>query len=123
MVRAAKNRPCDILACGGLTLDTIFRVSRIPPVYFEAEVASESRAFGGRAPNVAYAGAKLGLRTSVFSPVGEDFLSSGYQSYMSRAGVNLGGVVQIKSQPTTHIYIFDDGTGRTVTFFRLGASL
>src|SRR2546425_4528243 len=112
----------DILACGGVTLDTIYRVSRIPPVHFEAEIESVTDAFGGRAPNVAYMGARLGIRTGVLSPVGADFESSGYRSRLEEAGVGLRGAVKIRFAPTTHIYIFDDGAGNTLSFFHLGAS-
>ncbi len=112
----------DVLACGGLTLDSIYRVSRIPPVHFEAEVHAASLTFGGRAPNVAYMGAKLGLRTGVISPVGGDFESSGYKAHLRKAGVDLLGVVKVPQEPTTRILIFDDGTGNTITFFQLGAS-
>ncbi len=118
--REAQRR--DILACGGLTLDSIYRVSRIPPAHFEAEVQAASLTYGGRAPNVAYMGARLGLRTGVISPVGADFESSGYKTHLRKVGVDLSAVVRVPREPTTRILIFDDGTGKTITFFQLGAS-
>jgi uncharacterized membrane protein len=57
----------DLLTIGGITLDQIFKVSRLPEKHFEAEVIEFGTFFGGRAPNVAAMAAKIGLKTGIVS--------------------------------------------------------
>ncbi len=116
------TRTLDIVCSGGLTIDTIFRVSRLPKAFFEGEILEYHEHFGGRAPNVAYIAARLGLRSSVVSPVGMDFGISGYRRHLEAAGVDLSSIADVPGAPLTRIFLFADPGGRHITFFYLGAS-
>jgi sugar/nucleoside kinase (ribokinase family) len=111
----------DLLATGGITFDNLFWVDRLPQTHFEAVIGRYGKYFGGRAPNVAVAAAKLGIKTGVVSPVGDDFESEGYESYLREIGVDLRGVVKITGEKTKQIFIFTDPQGNQITFFSYGA--
>jgi len=111
----------DLLAIGGITFDNLFWVDRLPEKHFEAVVRRYGRYFGGRAPNVAVAAAKLGIKTGVVSPVGDDFESEGYESYLRGIGVDLRGIVKVSGRGTKQIFIFTDPEGNQITFFNYGA--
>lgn len=111
----------DLLATEGITFDNLFWVDRLPQTHFEAVIRRYGKYFGGRAPNVAVAAAKLGIKTGVVSPVGDDFESEGYESYLKEIGVDLRGVVKITGEKTKQIFIFTDPQGNQITFFNYGA--
>jgi sugar/nucleoside kinase (ribokinase family) len=111
----------DLLAIGGITFDHLFWVDRLPKKHFEGIIKRYGKFYGGRAPNVAVAAAKLGIRTGLVSLVGEDFVSEGYEDYLKTIGVDLGGVVKIPKEKTKQIFIFTDPHGNQITFFDYGA--
>jgi ribokinase len=111
----------DLLAIGGITFDYLFWVDRLPEKHFEGVIKRHGRFFGGRAPNVAVAAAKLGIRTGLVSSVGEDFASEGYEDYLRTIGVDLRGVVKVPKKKTKQIFIFTDPHGNQITFFDYGA--
>lgn len=111
----------DLLAIGGISLDHIFRVDRLPERHFEGIIQGYGTYYGGRAPNVAAMAAKLGLHTGIVSPVGDDFGTSGYEEHLQTLGVDLRGVVHIAGEKTKQILLFTDRTGQQITFFYYGA--
>jgi sugar/nucleoside kinase (ribokinase family) len=111
----------DLLAIGGIALDQIFRVDRLPQQHFEGIIEDFGTYYGGRAPNVAAMVAKLGLKTAAVSAVGDDFASSGYEEHLRKLGVDLRGVIRVPGQKTKQIFIFTDAFGRQITFFHYGA--
>jgi sugar/nucleoside kinase (ribokinase family) len=111
----------DLLAIGGITFDHLFWVDRLPEKHFEGIIKRQGRFYGGRAPNVAVAASKLGIRTGLVSSVGEDFSSEGYEGYLRAIGVDLRGVVKVPREKTKQIFIFTDPQGAQITFFDYGA--
>lgn len=111
----------DLLAIGGVSLDQIFSVDRLPERHFEGIIQGYGTYYGGRAPNVAAMAAKLGLQTGVVSPVGDDFHSSGYERHLRELGVDLRGIVCVAGERTKQILIFTDISGQQITFFYYGA--
>lgn len=111
----------DLLTIGGIALDKIFKVSRLPENHFEAEIDEYGTFFGGRAPNVAAMAAKIGLKTGIVSAVGQDFMDSGYEAHLRKLGVDLRGVIKVLGQKTKQIFIFSDPQGNQITFFHFGA--
>jgi sugar/nucleoside kinase (ribokinase family) len=111
----------DLLAIGGITFDHLFWVDRLPEKHFEGIIKRQGRFYGGRAPNVAVAAAKLGIKTGLVSSVGEDFASEGYEDYLGTMGVDLRGVIKVSKKKTKQIFIFTDLHGNQITFFDYGA--
>jgi len=111
----------DLLAIGGITFDYLFWVDRLPEKHFEGVIKRHGKFFGGRAPNVAVAAAKLGVKTGLVSSVGEDFATEGYEDYLRTIGVDLRGVIKVSKKKTKQIFIFTDPRGDQITFFDYGA--
>ena len=111
----------DLLAIGGITFDHLFWVDRLPERHFEGIIKRQGRFYGGRAPNVAVAAARLGLKTGIVSAVGEDFASEGYENYLKILGLDLRGVVKVPGKKTKRIFIFIDPHGDQIAFFDYGA--
>ena len=111
----------DLLAIGGIAIDQIFKVDRLPEPHFEGTIENFGTYYGGRAPNVAAMAAKLGLNTGIVSPVGGDFAPSGYEDHLRQLGVDLRGVITLPRQETKQILIFTDAFGQQITFFYFGA--
>lgn len=111
----------DLLSIGGITFDNLFWVNRLPKKHFEGIIERQGRFFGGRAPNVAVATAKLGIKSGLVSPVGEDFESEGYEEHLKNNGVDLRGVIKFKCEKTKQIFIFTNPNGDQITFFDYGA--
>lgn len=85
----------DLLVIGGITFDYLFWVDRLPEKHFEGVIKRHGRFFGGRAPNVAVAAAKLGIKTGLVSSVGDGFASEGYEAYLRATDVDLRGIVKV----------------------------
>lgn len=111
----------DLLAIGGITLDHLFWTDRLPQKHFEATIREYGLYFGGRASNVAVAARKLGLKTGIVSPVGSDFISSGYEHHLVELGVDMRGIIRVPAKKTKQIFIFTDSQGNQITFFDFGA--
>jgi len=111
----------DLLAIGGITFDYLFWVDRLPEKHFEGIIKRQGRFYGGRAPNVAVAAAKLGIKTGLVSSVGEDFASEGYEDCLRNIGVDLRGIIKVPKKKTKQIFIFTDPHGNQITFFDYGA--
>jgi bifunctional ADP-heptose synthase (sugar kinase/adenylyltransferase) len=95
MCELKKRGIMNLLAIGGIAFDNLFWVDRLPEKHFEAVIKKQGTYFGGRAPNVAVATARLGIKTGIVSLVGEDFQSKGYEDYLRKVGVDLRGVIKI----------------------------
>ncbi|MEM3760556.1 MAG: PfkB family carbohydrate kinase [Candidatus Bathyarchaeia archaeon] len=113
----------DLLAIGGITYDNLFWVNRLPKKHCEGIIKKYGVYFGGRAPNVAVAAAKLGIKTGVVSPVGRDFKTGGYADYLNKIGVDLRGVKEVPRKRTKQIFIFTDPDGNQITFLIMVVNL
>jgi sugar/nucleoside kinase (ribokinase family) len=111
----------DLLTIGGITFDNLFWVDRLPEKHFEGIIKKQGTYFGGRAPNVAVAAARLGITTGIVSSVGSDFESEGYEDYLLNIGVDLRGIIKVPRKKTKQIFIFTDPCGNQITFFDYGA--
>jgi len=113
----------DLLTIGGITFDNLFWVDRLPEKHFEAAIEEYGKYYGGRAPNVAVAAARLGIKSGIVSAVGEDFTVEGYEDYLRNLGVDLRGVIKLPGKRTKQIFIFTDHRGDQITFFDYGAEI
>jgi sugar/nucleoside kinase (ribokinase family) len=113
----------DLLTIGGITFDNLFWVDRLPEKHFEAVIEKYGKYYGGRAPNVAVAAARLGIKSGIVSAVGEDFTVEGYEDYLKNLGVDLRGVAKLPGKRTKQIFIFTNHRGDQITFFDYGAEI
>lgn len=118
----------DVVAVGSWTnFDHLFEVTSLPApgdtVQIRGPVGDVERVyFGGCAPNVAVAAARLGARAALVSVVGEDFSSRGYAAHLDECGVDRRGVQVVPGQRCGHSFLFRDGGGDSICISQLGVA-
>ncbi len=117
----------DIVAAGYPSIDHILPVSRAPKPGETGIILEPPRLetlnLGGCAPNIAVAGARMGLKTAVIILVGEDPDGQAMISVLNQEGVNTQfGVQVIPNGNTAHSFLFVDPESRHQTFYYPGVS-
>jgi|HigsolmetaAR203D_1030402.scaffolds.fasta_scaffold00788_6 sugar/nucleoside kinase (ribokinase family) len=106
--------------------DHLFRMSRYPQEGETITVMTDSGAdrvyYGDCSINLAYAAARLGIRTALATIVGHDFDRSGYRDHLLRAGIDLDGLTVKTDKTCGHNYIYFDDEGKGFCFSLLGAA-
>jgi len=105
-------RDTSVLVIGNVTLDTLYEVDD------KGLIVREKIYYGGRGANIAVIGAKLGLKASLATFVGDDFYSSHYSEFMRNANVDISNVHLIKGKRCARIVGFRQPSGRTNYYFQ-----
>lgn len=102
---------------GTAVIDNMFEVQNLPVRGNAAVVASSYRAFGGRAAGAASTFGMLGGKAVLFSAVGNDFVESGFEQFLTHVGVDLAATTRSGDAPcySTNTYV-EIGTGEAYTF-------
>ncbi len=99
-----------------LTVDRIVEINRSSPI-------TDCRTYpGGGAANVAAVIAGLGGRARLVSPVGDDFISSGYEKQLLDLGVDLSAMYRIPEEQLSKAFILTDTENNQSTYFFWGAA-
>ena len=118
----------DVVAVGSWTnFDHLFEVASLPAPGDTVQICSpvkdvERVYFGGCAPNVAVAAARLGARSALVSVVGEDFSSRGYAAHLDECGVDQRAVQVIPGERCGHSFMFRDADGDSVCISQIGVA-
>ncbi|HNW38679.1 MAG TPA: carbohydrate kinase family protein, partial [Methanosarcina vacuolata] len=107
---------------GHTALDYIVDVERIAGKNESSPVIDYEEYPGGGAANIAVAIAKLGGKSQLISPVGTDFVSSGYEKLLTDAHVDLSRLYRIEDRKISKAFIFTDREDNQTTYFYWGAS-
>ncbi|AKB80846.1 Inosine-guanosine kinase [Methanosarcina barkeri 3] len=107
---------------GHTALDYIVDVERIAGKNESSPVIDYEEYPGGGAANIAVAIAKLGGKSQLISPVGTDFVSSGYEKLLKETNVDLSRLYRIEDQKISKAFIFTDREDNQTTYFYWGAS-
>ncbi|HWQ47578.1 MAG TPA: carbohydrate kinase family protein [Methanosarcina sp.] len=107
---------------GHTALDYIVDVERIAGKNESSPVIDYEEYPGGGAANIAVAIAKLGGKSQLISPVGTDFVSSGYEKLLTEANVDLSRLYRIEDRKISKAFIFTDKEDNQTTYFYWGAS-
>lgn len=94
------TRAGDVLSLGSINADFQVRVERRPQVSETLVGHDYARLAGGKAANVAYLCARLGLDSLLFGHVGADDLADQALRPLHEIGVDLSGVSRLKGQHT-----------------------
>ena len=108
----------DIVCIGMAILDSIIKGFDPEPVSASGYVAeSGSLNAGGDAVNEAIASAKLGMRTAILCPLGNDAAGDIITEALGRNGVDTGLIICSDEHPTpiTTIFVREDGNRRSIT--------
>jgi sugar/nucleoside kinase (ribokinase family) len=93
---------------GHVVLDYVISVPRFPEPNASIAVKSQKVYFGGTGANLARMAARMGVKTSLASFVGEDFPRDYYDA-LKREGVELEDLQVMKGYSTPVCYVFSDG--------------
>ena len=102
----------NVLVIGNVTLDTVYEVNN------GGVIVQEKQYFGGRGANIAVIGAKLGLKMSLATFVGDDFYSSHYSEFMRNAHVDISNVHLVKGERCARTVGFRQPSGETNYYFQ-----
>jgi sugar/nucleoside kinase (ribokinase family) len=108
----------DLLSIGNMAFDHFVDVERLPNRGLPRRIIGERIYFGGRAGNVAFHCAQLGLRVSINSVVGSDFLESGYKSHLEEQEIDTRGIEVVLGARSPAMFIIKDAQGQTKCIFK-----
>ncbi|TLZ65345.1 MAG: carbohydrate kinase family protein [Methanobacteriota archaeon] len=106
-------------AFGHVAMDQIITLRRLPRPNTSIEILERRRSFGGTAGNLTRAAARLGVKTSLASFVGDDFPAD-YREALRKEGVDLTDLRAIRGAATPTAWIFSDSTGNQMAIIDQG---
>ncbi len=114
-------RAFDVVGCGALNLDELYRVERLLDDD-EGEVVFAGAYPGGSAANTIYALAQLGLRAGFLGAVGDDDAGRTLLESFRSVGVDTSGIVIKPRVKTGRVLGFIDAQGRRTLYIEPGAN-
>ncbi|MCL2114957.1 MAG: carbohydrate kinase family protein [Methanobrevibacter sp.] len=115
----SKNQ--DLLVIGHTALDYIIKVEKFPVANTAATIENMKNFHGGAAANVAMVGGTLGLKTSLVSAVGANFLDSDYHMKMKELNINTDSMIVVEDEETPTAFVMTDKNHDQVFYFYWGA--
>lgn len=112
----------DLLAIGHTAFDYIIQVNQFPEPNSSTAIKTLKTPFGGAAANVAVVAANLGLKSSLISAVGEDFIGSEYQKKLKGLDINLEGMILIEDEKTPTAFVVTNSNNDQISYFYWGAA-
>lgn len=118
--RAARAAPFDVVGLGQCSIDHVAIVDGFPPYAGKVAMREYRRLPGGQIATALLACARLGLRTSFLSTVGDDGVAESVLGPLRSAGVDVSRVAEIAGATSQlALIIVDVRTGeRTVVWHR-----
>lgn len=112
----------DLLAIGHTAFDYIIQVKEFPMPNSSTAIKRMKTLYGGAAANVAVVASTLGLKTSLVSAVGNDFVGSEYQSKLINLGINTENMIVIEDEKTPTAFVLTDSNDDQISYFYWGAA-
>ena len=112
------NPEFDIICVGVALVDSIIKGFDPEPISASGyRAASGSLNVGGESVNEAMSAAKLGLKTAILCPLGEDGAGDMVTDALRRCGVDTSLIVRSAehSTPVTTMFVRDDGSRKSIT--------
>ncbi len=114
-------RAFDVVGCGALNLDELYRVERLLDDD-EGEIVFAGAYPGGSAANTVYALAQLGLRAGFLGAVGDDDAGRVILESFKSVGVDTSGIVIKPKAKTGRALGFIDAQGKRTLYIEPGAN-
>ena len=111
----------DLLVIGHTALDYIIKVGKFPVANTATTIEKMKNFHGGAAANVAMVGATLGLKTSLVSAVGFNFLDSDYHTKMKELNINTDSMIVVEDEETPTAFVVTDENDDQIFYFYWGA--
>jgi ribokinase len=111
----------DLLSIGHTALDYIIKVEKFPIANASTAIEKLKNLYGGAAANVAVVGANIGLKTSLISAVGGEFIGSPYQKQMLNLNINIEDMIIVDDENTPTAFVLTDKNDDQISYFYWGA--
>ncbi|WP_304175997.1 ribokinase [Phenylobacterium aquaticum] len=111
-----------VCVLGGINLDHVATVEHLPAPGETVTSIGLSRFPGGKAANQAVAAARSGASTQLLGAVGADEPGLFMRTFLTQAGVGIGGVIEVADAPTGQAFITLDAAGRNSIVVAPGAN-
>ncbi len=112
----------DLLAIGHTAFDYIIQVGKFPQPNSSTAINRMQTLFGGAAANVAVVASTLGLKSSLVSAVGNDFVGSEYQNKLKKLGIDTEDMILIEDEKTPTAFVITDASNDQISYFYWGAA-
>jgi nucleoside kinase len=112
----------DLLAIGHTALDYIIQVDEFPLPNSSTAINNMKTFHGGAAANVAVVASSLGLKSSLVSAVGGDFLQSEYQKHLKNHNINIQDMIVVGEDKTPTAFVLTDNNHDQIFYFYWGAA-
>lgn len=112
----------DLVAIGHTAFDYIIQINQFPNPNSSTAINKMKTLFGGAAANVAVIAANLGVKTSLVSAVGNDFLESDYKTRMDNLNINTESMIIIENEKTPTAFVITDSNNDQISYFYWGAA-
>ena len=111
----------DLIVIGHTALDYIIKVEKFPVANSATTIENMKNFHGGAAANVAMVGATLGLKTSLVSAVGGNFLDSDYHMKLKELNINTDYMIVVEEEQTPTAFVVTDKNDDQIFYFYWGA--
>ena len=122
MASEGRGRRPKIVALGGINMDIVATMQRMPQPGETVHGDGFFMAGGGKGANQAVAAARLGTDVRMVGRVGDDDFGRALRDKMRAAGVDMDGVAADPSNPTGVAIIMVDSTGQNLIAEVYGAN-
>lgn len=112
----------DLLAIGHTAFDYIIQVKDFPQPNSSTAINKMKTLFGGAAANVAVVASSLGLKSSLVSAVGIDFIGSDYQEKLNDLKIDTENMIVIDDEKTPTAFVLTDSNNDQISYFYWGAA-
>lgn len=112
----------DLLAIGHTAFDYIIQVGEFPQPNSSTAIKRMRTFFGGAAANVAVVASTLGLKSSLVSAVGGEFIGSDYDNKLKTLGIDTESRIVIEDEKTPTAFVFTDSSNDQISYFYWGAA-
>lgn len=119
MISLSKNQ--DLLVIGHTALDYIIKVEEFPVANTATTIEKMKNFYGGAAANVAMVGATIGLKTTLVSAVGGNFIDSDYHMKMKELDINTDSMIVVEDEQTPTAFVVTDENQDQIFYFYWGA--
>ncbi len=112
----------ELLAIGHTAFDYIIQVKEFPQPNSSTSINKMQTLYGGAAANVAVVASNLGLKSSLVSAVGNDFIGSDYHEKLDNLNIDTENMIVIKDEKTPTAFVLTDLNNDQISYFYWGAA-
>lgn len=113
----------ELLAIGHTAFDYIIQVKEFPQPNSSTSINKMQTLYGGAAANVAVVASNLGLKSSLVSAVGNDFIGSDYHNKLDNLNIDTENMIVIKDEKTPTAFVLTDLNNDQISYFYWGAAV